>query len=275
MKKSIKPYGACTGYKYRHRRKYYRKLIKPISFFTRTQICNSILGSEVKVRFVKQILRWFKKRPKNYNISINLEAKKNLKNLDVWNLGNSNLKKNRYLINDGDVLNMSTWMYKAAWKKLLSKLKLNLLEYKILKRHKYNIFFNFFVKDIEVPEIKVVGKYTPAKFKVAKKNMMKQSENKITLDIVCKNTKSIQIYITLGYGFMRDLNRIITMYYSKSFGREAKIKEETIMSYYLGRYVEKKFFWERQEGESILARDLRIKLYQEERAKKIMWWQRK
>jgi len=157
---------SCVG------RKFYRpkldKLKKPISCKKKSIICNNALSEKNKIRFLTQLFRWFRKDSKYYKIKCNL--------------------KNKFIITDLDIINLSVKIQKAGFKNLLKKLNYCLIDYKTLKRRSYSLYFQFFFIDL-----KNIG------------------DKQITLDIIGKKFDKYNIFITANGYYLKEFYNIINV----------------------------------------------------------------
>lgn len=124
---SFKPYPFCVGHKYRKVLQLYRPLVVLFA----TSICNCHLLDIYKIRFFKQFYRWFLKS------TLAFKVKPFLKNGE------------RCKIEECDEIYVSCRVKKALLRKLFSKLKLQISDYKILKNRKYTLIFIFFFCDLK------------------------------------------------------------------------------------------------------------------------------
>jgi len=100
-----------------------------------------------KIRFIQQFFRWFTKNPEGFKIESNLK--------EIYSY-----KDSTYTINECDFIRISCRTYKAAWKKLLSKLNYEIIDYDILRRHKYGLYFTFFFSDLKKKKKKTLSNTT-------------------------------------------------------------------------------------------------------------------
>lgn len=127
---NFKPYPVCVGHKYRKVLQLYR----PLVILFATSICNCHLLDIYKIRFFKQFHRWFLKSTLAFNVEPFLKNGESCK------------------IEECDIINVSCKVKKSSFRKLLLKFKLQLVDYKILKRRKYTLTFSFFFCDLESKE---------------------------------------------------------------------------------------------------------------------------
>lgn len=161
----IKPYKRYKGFRWR-RPKYWRKHKRPWAIKLENRICNLYFTQKDKIRFLQQILSWFKKAPEGFKISSYLKEPYTYKN-------------NIYKLNECDILHLSCRTYKAAWKKLLSKLNYELIDYEPLRRkHKYCLYFTFFFSNLH------------------------EKEKELSLDIICTKHNCYKILIILNGHFI-------------------------------------------------------------------------
>lgn len=113
LNKKYKCYPSSYGYKYRHIRDYYAKMYRPVHFFFRTSICNSIIVNKIKI--LKIFFKLLKKG--NFKMYINNEMKLICENFFKLNF----------------------WINKTIWKKLISNLDLCLCDFSVLKKRKFNV----------------------------------------------------------------------------------------------------------------------------------------
>jgi len=170
---TFKPLKLCKGRKYR----FSPKLIRPICTKYKSNLCNNFFDEinnnkihNNKVRFIGQLFRWLIKDPAGFKIKsyLNLISKKKINK-----------------INEGDIIEISCRTFKAAWKKLLSRLNIELIDYKILKRRKYNLLFSFLFLDL------------------------KENNKNITLDILTSKNENFHIFITLNSYFLKEFDIIL------------------------------------------------------------------
>lgn len=165
---TFKPYEVCRGRKYR----YLPKLYRPASIRLHSNLCNKYFSEKNKIRFINQFFRWFMKEQKGFRLNAFLKIP-------------YTYKDKTYIISNGDIIYVSCWTLKAAWKKLLSRLNFELIDYKVLKRRKYNLYFIFLFIELD---------------KVNKE---------ITLDVNCTQNDSYEIFITLNSYYKKDFALIL------------------------------------------------------------------
>ncbi len=165
---TFKPNKVCIGRKYR----YLPQLYRPISITLYSKICNFYFSEKNKIRFIKQFFRWYVKDPTGFKI----------KGSFTYPSINDNFT---YKLSNCDIINVSCRAKKAAWKKLLSRLNFELIDYKKLKRRKYCLYFTFFFLNLD------------------KKN------KEITLDLKCNKHDVYYIFITLNSYYMNDFKLIL------------------------------------------------------------------
>ena len=165
---TFKPYEVCRGRRYR----YLPKLYRPVSITLYSKVCNINFIEKNKIRFINQYIRLFIKEPNRFKNSGFLKVP-------------YTFKDKTYIISNGDIIYVSCWTLKAAWKKLLSRLNYELIDYKILKRRKYSLNFIFFFIELD--------KYN----------------KEITLDIICTQNDSYEIFITLNSYYIKDFSFIL------------------------------------------------------------------
>jgi len=164
---SFKPYEVCIGRKYR----YLPQLYRPVSITLYARLCNQYYTEKNKIRFLKQFFRWFIKDPVGYKIKLHFKERYTSR---------APLK-----ISDGDIINLTCRTNKAAWKKWLSRLNYELIDYKVLKRRKYCLFFRFIFCELH------------------------KSSKEITLDIKCTRYDGYHILITLNSFYLSSFLTII------------------------------------------------------------------
>jgi len=123
----LKPYPICGGRKYR----IVRKLYKPLVILFPSSICNQYFTEKNKIRFIKQIFRWFYKGTKGFKVEPFLKH-----------------GMFKCQIVEGDIIYVTCQTQKAGWKKLLSRLNYRIVDYKILRRRKYCLAFTFYFTDM-------------------------------------------------------------------------------------------------------------------------------
>jgi|GraSoiStandDraft_5_1057265.scaffolds.fasta_scaffold343105_2 hypothetical protein len=165
---TFQPYEVCTGRKYR----FSKKLIRPLSIFYFAKICNENFSDKNKIRFIQQFFRWFIKDPTGFKLKGHFQLE---------NISNNN----NFKISEGDTIYVCCRSYKAAWKKLLSKLNFMLIDYKSLKRRKYCLNFCFNFIDLN------------------------KSCKEITLDIKSTRNDIYNIYITLNAFYIKSFEIFI------------------------------------------------------------------
>jgi len=119
----FKPYEVCIGRKYR----YLPQLYRPVSITLYARLCNQYDTEKNKIWFLKQFFRWFIKDPTGYKIKLNFKERYT--------------SRHPLKITDGDIIYLTCRTFKAAWKKWLSRLNYELIDYYVLKRRKYCLFF--------------------------------------------------------------------------------------------------------------------------------------
>ena len=123
----LKPYPICGGRKYR----IVRKLYKPLVILFPSSICNKYFAEKNKIRFIKQVFRWFYKGTKGFKVEPFLKY-----------------GMFKCQIVEGDIINVTCQSQKAGLKKLLSRLNYQIVDYKILRRRKYCLTFTFYFTDM-------------------------------------------------------------------------------------------------------------------------------
>jgi len=157
---SVKPYKKCKGFKWR-RPKYWKNKYKPFVVKYSRKICNICFTEKNKIRFIQQFFRWFIKGPEGFKIMSCLKEPYTYKN-------------SIYKINECDFIKISCRTYKAAWKKLLSRLNYEMIDYEKIRRRKlFGLYFTFFFSNLN------------------------QSNKEIMLDIICNKYNSYKIFIVL------------------------------------------------------------------------------
>ena len=131
----LKPYSICGGRKYR----IVRKLYKPLVVLFPSSICNQYFSEKNKIRFIKQIFRWFYKGTKGFKVEPFLKH-----------------GMFKCQIVDGDIIHVTCQTQKAGWKKLLSRLNYRIVDYKILRRRKYCLAFTFFFTDMSSNDKQII-----------------------------------------------------------------------------------------------------------------------
>jgi len=173
---SLKPYKVCKGRRFYGRpfgirvrrlptkqRKYLVRIYKPLCIRSKANMCNDIFTEKNKIRFISQLLRWFSKDPTGYRIKAYDKDK----------------------LREGSIINVGCRTYKAAWKKLLSRLDYTLKDYKrIRQRKKFYLYFTFFFTNLNL------------------------NEKSITVDINTKKNGIFNIFITLNSYFIKDFEVI-------------------------------------------------------------------
>jgi len=124
----LKPYPLCGGRKYR----IVRKLYRPFVILFPSSICNQYFSEKNKIRFIKQVFRWFYKGTKGFKVEPHLKH-----------------GMFKCQIVDGDIIHVTCQSQKAGWKKLLSRLNFQIADYKILKRRKYSLAFTFLFSEMK------------------------------------------------------------------------------------------------------------------------------
>lgn len=124
---SFKPYPVCVGRVFRKVPQLYR----PMAIMFESCLCNEYLTEKNKIRFLKQLFRWFYKSTSGFKVIPFLKYGEECK------------------ITEGDIIYLSCRSKNAGWKKLMSRLNYRLIDYKKLKRRKSTLFFTFFFTDIE------------------------------------------------------------------------------------------------------------------------------
>lgn len=165
--KSFKPYKPCIGRKYRKLPQLYRSL----TILFETSVCNCVFNEKVKILFIKQLFRWFLKSTSAFKVEPILKYGKSCR------------------IAEGDIIYLTCHSHKAAWKKLLSKLKIEIVDYSILKRRKYTLTFTFMFL-----------------------NVMSNDKN-ITLDINCNKHEFYNVFITTSLFYVNDFMQMLAYYY--------------------------------------------------------------
>ena len=164
MSKSFKPYPLYGGRKYRIVRKFYR----PLVILFPSSICNQFFLDKNKIRFIKQVFRWFYKGTKGFNVKPFL--KHGMFKCEIV---------------DGDIIHVICHTQKAGWKKLLSRLNYQIMDYKILKKRKYCLSFTFLFA-----------------------NMTSVDKN-IMLDINCNEFDCFNIFIVTNACYINDFMQML------------------------------------------------------------------
>jgi len=165
---TVKPYEVCEGRKYR----YMPQLRRPWSALLDAKLCNEHFSEKNKIRFIKQIFRWYDKDPTGFKLKCFLKIP-------------YTYKDTKFKLSEGDIIYIVCRSYKAAWKKLLSKLNFKLIDYKILKRRKYCLNLKFHFIDLD------------------------KNSKEITLDIESKRCDKYNIHITLNSYYIKDFEIIM------------------------------------------------------------------
>ena len=156
----FKPYEPCSGrYCYVP-----RTLYRPLVIWFETTLCNYYLNDKNKLRFIKQLLRWFNKDRSAFKIDHYLKIQKSL--------------------SKGDLIYLSCRTQKAGWRKLLAKLNFQLVDYNMLKKRSYGLFFIFLIVE-------------------------ENSNKNITLDIEFKSEDNFFILITISTYYLKELEIFI------------------------------------------------------------------
>lgn len=164
----LKPYPVCIGHnKYRKLPQLYRS----ITLLFATKICNQHLLDKNKIRFFKQFYRWFLKYTRGFNVEPILKNGRSCK------------------IAECDIIHVSCKVTKASFKKFLTKINLQIADYKLLKRRKYTLTFTFFFCDINI----------------LNKN--------IYLDISSMNVDWYKIFIVTNGYYINDLLQLLFYFY--------------------------------------------------------------
>jgi len=171
---SFKPMKVCKGRKYR----IVPKLFRHKCFQNKSSLCNELFTEKNKIRFMTQIFRWFLKDPSGFKVNFFLKLY-NYKSTE-W------IDQLLYiLLCEGDIIYLSCRTYKAAFKNLLLKLDYKLIDYKKIKRRRYNLFFTFQFFNLN------------------------ESTKNITLDIVSLKNENFNILITLNSFYFNDFEDIL------------------------------------------------------------------
>ena len=169
---TVIPYKNCKGLKWR-RPKYWKKKYKPFVIKYSNKICNMCILEKNKIRFIQQFFRWFIKGPEGFKINAYL------KEPYIY-------KDSIYKINECDFINMSCRTYKAAWKKLLSRLNYEMIDYqKIRRRNKYCLYFTFFFSNLNI------------------------NSKEIMLDIISNKYNCYKIFIVLNSYYINHFKEIM------------------------------------------------------------------
>jgi len=185
---SFKPMKICKG---RKLRPWYKliKLFRHKCFKYKASLCNELFTDKNKIRFMTQIFRWFIKDQGGFRVSLFL--KKNKLTPDLNNQ-----------LSEGDIIYLSCRTYKAAWKNLLKKLDIELIDYKKIKRRRYNLLFTFIFFNL------------------------KERDKNITLDITSLKNENFNILITLNSFYIKDFDIIIKNGFINEFYEKRDIDQE-------------------------------------------------
>jgi len=168
---SVKPYPPCKGLKWR-RPRYWKKHKRPFAILYMNKICNCYFSQKNKIRFIQQFFRWFIKAPEGFKIQSFLKNPYTYKDLICT-------------LHDGDIIRLGCKSFKAGWKKLLSKLNYEIIDYEPLRqRRKYSLDFIFFFSNVHL------------------------KKNDIMIDITCTKYNYYQIFIVIDGSFFNSFQLI-------------------------------------------------------------------
>lgn len=171
------PYPICKGRKIfaLSRNKKLRKLIRPLAIFFKIKMCdcNQYFTQKAKISFLQQLFRLF------YRDSLGFRVVGFFKNGPKCKLI------------DGDYINLICHAGKSIIKKLLSRVKYELNDYKILKRRKYTLIFTFNICN----------------------KIIENSIKNITLDIEGQQNDMFKFFITLNTFYNEDLIQMLFFHY--------------------------------------------------------------
>lgn len=165
------PYPICVGRKFRKT----PQLHKPLAVIFLTNLCNKLFldKDKYKISFLQHVIRSF------YRDSLGFRVSAFFKN------------GNKCKIENNDVIHLVCTANKSSLKKLLSKIRYEINDYKALKRRKYTLNFTFFFCKCEnIPPFK-----------------------NITLDITCNEYEMFTFFITTDLYYSKDFIQLLFFYY--------------------------------------------------------------
>jgi hypothetical protein len=169
------PYPVCLGRKYRK----VPKLNRPLAIIFNTYLCDyNIITKDIqkaKISFLQQIFRLFYKDSLGFNVDAFF---KNEKTCDIQK---------------GDFVRITCHSTKSIIRQLLLKLNYEIDDYKLLKRRKYTLIFNFYISDVT------------------------KNKNVISLDITTKMYDTFIFFIVIDLFYKKDLIQFLFYYYNDQY----------------------------------------------------------